>query len=111
MLFLLVCAVLVGALGLSVTALQALVAQSSFRTQDLTRRDATLRQEYGRLRLQVAELTSPGRIARDARAVGLRLPDPTAVKVIRVRMGKGASPGDSESSPSFALKGVLGGSE
>jgi cell division protein FtsL len=85
--FLLAAGVLVGALVLSVASLQALVAQTSFRMEDLTRRDAALRQEYGDLRLEIARLSSPGRIAEEARRLGLRLPDPAAVTTLEIPGG------------------------
>ncbi|HEX9235134.1 MAG TPA: hypothetical protein VF972_02510 [Actinomycetota bacterium] len=107
--FLFASALLIGGLVLLVVITQALVAQTSFRIQDLTQRDDALGQEYGQLRLQIAQLSSPHRIAVEARRLGLRLPDPTEVKTIQVDepARAGASrPGDVSSS----MKGVLGSS-
>jgi cell division protein FtsL len=82
-----VAALVVGAMVLGVVTLQAMVAESSFRMQDLARRGAELRQDQGELRLKVAELSSPGRIAKEARRLGLHLPED--VQTLRVR---GATP-------------------
>jgi cell division protein FtsL len=83
--FLIASFVLAGILVVGVASLQAVVSQGSFRMQDLTRRNAELRQEYGRLKLQVAELSSPGRIAAQARRLGFHLPDPDDVRTLRVK--------------------------
>jgi cell division protein FtsL len=83
--FLLLATVLVAGLVLAVAVLQALVAQNSFRMEDLGRKSAALRQENGELRLDVAKLSSPRRIANEARRLGLQLPDPAAVKTLKVR--------------------------
>jgi hypothetical protein len=53
--------------------------------RDLTRRNTELQHEYGRLKLQVAELSSPGRIAAQARRLGFHLPDPDEVRTLRVK--------------------------
>jgi len=79
--------VVVGILVVGVASLQAVVSQGSFRMQDLTRRNVELQQEYGRLKLQVAELSSPGRIAAQARRLGFHLPDPDDVRTLRVKGG------------------------
>ncbi|MFN2591174.1 MAG: hypothetical protein ABR518_10465 [Actinomycetota bacterium] len=91
--FLLVASMLVGSLVLAVATLQALVAQTSFEMDDLTRRQASLREEQGRLRLEVAQLSSPKRIAAEARRLGLELPAPGAVKTLRVQPPPGRGPG------------------
>jgi cell division protein FtsL len=109
--FLFLSIVLVGVLVLAVASLQAVVSQTSFRLDDLTQRNARLQQEYGRLRLQVAELSAPGRIAAEARTLGLQLPPPSDVRTLYVRGQAGSGRSSSGSGdPSFALKGVLGGS-
>lgn len=54
---------------------QAMVAQEAFRVADLTRSVERLEEGHGRLRLKVAELTSPQRLVRAARRFGLVLPD------------------------------------
>jgi cell division protein FtsL len=83
--FLVASFLLIGILVVGVASLQAVVSQGSFRMRDLTRRNAELQQEYGRLKLQVAELSSPGRIAAQARRLGLHLPDPDEVRTLRVK--------------------------
>jgi cell division protein FtsL len=90
--FLLLAVVLVGGLVLGVASLQALVAQTSFRMEDLARRGAALRQEQGELRLDVARLSAPRRIANEARRLGLRLPDPAEVKTLEVKSGSAGDP-------------------
>jgi len=101
--------VVVGLLVLGVTSVQALVAQTSFRMQDLTKKTAALQQDYGRLRLDVARLSSPERISNEARRLGLTLPGPGDVKTLYVE-GGGSTDGGAHAGgqPSFALKGVLG---
>jgi cell division protein FtsL len=82
--FLIACFVLVGSLVLGVVSVQALASQGSFRMQDLSRRNAELVDANGRLQLQIAELSAPKRIQREARRLGLRLPDPDEVHTIVV---------------------------
>jgi cell division protein FtsL len=82
--FLIACFVLVGSLVLGVVSVQALASQGSFRMQDLSRRNAELVDSNGRLQLQIAELSAPKRIQREARRLGLRLPDPDEVHTIVV---------------------------
>jgi cell division protein FtsL len=80
--FLVACFVLVGSLVLGVVSVQALASQGSFRMQDLSRQNADLVDANGRLQLQIAELSAPQRIQREARRLGLRLPDPDEVHTI-----------------------------
>jgi hypothetical protein len=68
-------ALVAGALVVCLVSAQALVAQSSFRRTDLSNRAGRLAAEYGRLKLEVARLTSPGRLARVAGARGYHLPE------------------------------------
>jgi cell division protein FtsL len=105
--FLIASFLLVGLLVFGVVTVQAILSQTSFRMGRLELRDVGLRQDYGELKLEVARLSAPGRIAREAKRLGLRLPD--KVRTLRV---DAPSP-DTEtptagSDPSFALKGVLG---
>ncbi len=83
--FLIACFVLVGSLVVAVVSMQALVAQNSFRLQELTRRNAELAQASGMLQLEVAQLSAPHRIAKEARRLGYRLPDPGQLHTIAVR--------------------------
>lgn len=91
--FLLAATALVAGLVLAVATLQALVAQNSFRMEDLGRRATELRRLNGELRLEVARLSSPRRIANEARRLGLRLPDPAEVRTLEAgpsRAGTGS---------------------
>lgn len=83
--FLIACFVLIGSLVVAVVSVQALVAQNSFRLQELTRRNAELAQASGRMQLEVAQLSAPNRIAREARRLGYRLPDPGQLHTLAVR--------------------------
>jgi cell division protein FtsB len=97
---------IVGALVVGVASVQAVVSQGSFRMQELTKRNAELQEEYGRLKLKVAELSAPGRIARQARRLGFHVPG--SVSALPV---KGAVPVNGGTGtvgrPVFSLKGVL----
>jgi cell division protein FtsL len=118
---------LVGGLVVAVVSTQAFISQGSFRVQDLTRRTTALQQEHGELRLEVAQLSSPERIAQEARMLGFRLPDdvhilyvpaesslsanPPATPPKRIKPKPRPSPPRSDvhdARPSIALKGLLG---
>ena len=86
--FLIAAFLVVGCLVFGVVTLQALVSQTSFKMQELTRRTADLQVSYGRLTLEVAELSSPARIARAATQLGFHTPADGEVHVIS---GKGAA--------------------
>jgi cell division protein FtsL len=60
---------------LGLVTLNALLAQSSFRVDDLQGRIEALSQENLALTHEQAALSAPGRIAAWARAHGMRLPD------------------------------------
>ena len=100
----------VGGLVLGLTAFNAVLAQSSFRIGDLSKKVQDLSQAYERLKLDEARLSSPGRIAKAARKLGMRLPD--RVEVIHVRMPRqdpASQTRDGGSARSLALKAVVGG--
>jgi cell division protein FtsL len=100
--FVFVASMVVGVLIFGVVALQAIVAETSFRMQDLTQRGVELRQSQGELRLEIAELNSPRRIAERAKALGLHVPD--GVRTLRVR-----STEDGEEGPVRAVSSAMGG--
>jgi cell division protein FtsL len=60
---------------LGLVSLNALLAQRSFRIDDLRGRIAVLSQEQLELRHEQATLSAPGRIAEWAHRHGMRLPD------------------------------------
>jgi cell division protein FtsL len=98
----------VGILVVGVAGLQAVVSQGSFRMQDLTRRNVELQQKYGRLKLRVAELSSPGRIAAQARRLGFHLPDPDDVRTLRVKGSVRTGIGDATvNGPVLSLRSLL----
>lgn len=82
--FLIACFLLVGSLVVAVVSVQAVVAQSAFRMQQLTRRHAEQSQASGRLQLEIAQLSAPRRIAREARRLGYRLPGRGEIHTVTV---------------------------
>jgi cell division protein FtsL len=107
--FLIMSFVLTGALLFGVVTLQAILSQTSFRMGRLERQGTELRQNYGQLKLEVARLSAPGRIAHEAKRLGLRLPDPSQVRTLSVQAPTPvATTPVSGTAPSFALKSVLG---
>lgn len=94
---------LIAPLVLGVVTVQTLVSQNAFRMRELSRQTVTLQQGYRELRLEVAELSSPRRIAREAGRLGFRLPE--RVHTISVEPIPGGQEGSQE--PSFALKSVV----
>jgi hypothetical protein len=76
--------VLVAGLVLGLTTLNAMVAQSSFRVDDLQARVEQLRHDTERKQFDYARLTAPDRIAKAAQRIGLHRPRPGEVQVIRV---------------------------
>lgn len=64
----------VGAMILGLAATNVLLAQGAFEMQALAQQEGQLQQQNGELRLQVAGLLSPNRIASEARQMGLELP-------------------------------------
>ena len=72
--FVIVTGVVVVGIMLGLVALNALLAQASFRIGDLQSRVATLTQSYQERRLEVAELASPSHLASVAAHFGLTAP-------------------------------------
>jgi cell division protein FtsL len=83
--FLIACFVLVGSLVLGVVTVQALASQGSFRMQALSQRNAQLVELNGRMQLEIAELSAPSRIQREAKRLGFRVPAPDEVHTIVVK--------------------------
>ncbi|HET7870178.1 MAG TPA: hypothetical protein VFM85_07665 [Actinomycetota bacterium] len=75
---------------LGLVALNALLAQSSFRVDDLEDRVGVLTQENMELTRQQAALSAPGRIAAWARSHGMRLPD--EIRFLHVPAARTAAP-------------------
>ena len=104
MLFLIFSGLVVGGLVLGLTTLNAMVAQSSFKVDDLSSRVDRLQQEAEHKQLEYAQLTAPDRIVSAAQGQGLVLPKPNAVKVVHVQ-GHVAGRGRSALPPSGAQPG------
>jgi cell division protein FtsL len=66
--------VLVTALVIGLTSAQALLAEGAFRVSDLSRQAERLDVANDLMRLEVARLSSPDRIAREAAHAGLIRP-------------------------------------
>jgi hypothetical protein len=73
--FALLSVVVVTATILLLTGVQALMAQGAFRLSELTERAERLGVERDLLRLRLARLSSPDRVARAGGQVGLVLPE------------------------------------
>ena len=81
--FALVTTVVVAALVLGLVVLNVMVSESSFRLDELSDRVARLERRVEIRRLEVARLSAPDRIARQASRLGLVVPDPTSVVHLR----------------------------
>jgi cell division protein FtsB len=84
--FLLVALVVVGTLIGGVAGVQALVSQSSFHMQELSRRTEQLRERSLELRLKVAELSSPHHLQEAARRLGLQVPPEVNLLTVSARV-------------------------
>jgi cell division protein FtsL len=73
--FLLLSAVLVAAMVLMLTSVQALLAQGAFRLSTLGQQAEKLELESDFMRLRLARLSSPERVAAAARRSGLVTPE------------------------------------
>jgi cell division protein FtsL len=104
--FVIACCALVAPLVLGVVTLQTVVSQNAFRMRELSRQAVALQQDYKELRLEVAELSSPRRIAREAKRLGLLLPEQVHTLSVEGNPGDGAA---DPQEPSFALESVVGG--
>ncbi len=84
----------VSVLVLGLTGAQALVAQGSFRIEELMRTTERLERGFAVLRLEAAELAAPERVARWARETGLVLRDPDDVRVVVLERARPAHDDD-----------------
>jgi cell division protein FtsL len=85
--FVLFASLLVGLMVVGLVALNAFLAQSSFRIQDLEDRIGGLSERQLLLEKRAAHLSAPGRIAEWARQHGMRLPDDGDIHILHVRGG------------------------
>ena len=86
MIFAVASASLVVLMVLGLVALNALLAQTSFKIDDLQTRVDNLTQVYDRQLVEVARLGSPQRVAREANRLGLSLPA-DGIQVLHVPSG------------------------
>ena len=89
---------LVALVALAVSACQVLIAQSQFELARLQANAATAEDRYDRLRLQVAELESPGRIMATAQE-RLGMVPPPGVTYLTPVPSESATPGASTTPP------------
>jgi cell division protein FtsL len=96
---------------LGLVTLNALLAQSSFRVDDLEQRIQNLSQENLELTTEHAKLSAPGRIAAWARRHGMRLPDDIRFLHVSSAESTAAPAGDADplARQEESLKPVLGG--
>ena len=106
--FLLFSLVMMAATVVGLVSAQAFVAQDSFRIADLSAEAERLEASYGRLRLEVAELSAPDRIVAAARKAGLVLPEEVEILRLPAVTARPQEPAE-ETGPALALKGVPGG--
>ena len=74
---------LVTAMVLGVVSAQTLVAQGSFRLQELSQEASQLKEEFSRLRLRADTLSTLDRIERAAKEAGLDYP-PEGYRLLRL---------------------------
>jgi cell division protein FtsL len=101
--FLIAWCLLIAPLVLGVVTVQTLVSENAFRMRELSRQTVALHESYKELTLTVAELSSPRRIAREARRLGLQLPE----QVHMLAVGSVEEPSPEGEGPSQALKPLI----
>jgi cell division protein FtsL len=84
--FVIVTSAVIGLMVLGLVALNAVLAQASFKIDDLQTKVAHLSQSNQDLSLEAARLASPARIAQEARNFGLTLPQ-EGIQVLHVPSG------------------------
>ena len=103
-----------GALVLGLVTLNAMVAQSSFRVDDLHARVEDLSRHYALLERQAARLSAPGRIAAWAERHGMRLAPEGDLHILKVKGGGAPSDGrlrggeSAVDDPGATLKSIVG---
>jgi cell division protein FtsL len=96
----------VSILVLGIVSLQAVLSETSFEMRELSRKATQLQSEYSRLKLMVAELSSPERVAGEARKLGLTIP--ASVRTLSVELPPGSQPRQRLSAgPSLSSSGEL----
>jgi cell division protein FtsL len=80
--FLVLALALLGAAVLGIVTMQALVSETAFAVQKLAKANTQLQQSNDQLRLEAAQLAAPGRIAAEAKRLGMVTP--TEVETITV---------------------------
>ena len=92
----------VGAMVFALAATNVLLAQGAFRMRALAQQQEQLRQTNGELRLSVAQLSTPPRIAQEAKKNGLVFP--IAVEVVHKNGSRElGGPGSGSTKPSLIL--------
>jgi cell division protein FtsL len=96
----------VSILVLGIVSLQAVLSETSFEMRELSRKATQLQSEYSRLKLMVAELSSPERVAGEARRLGLTIP--ASIRTLSVELPPGSEPRQRLSAgPSLSSSGEL----
>lgn len=98
--FAIAAAVLLGPMVFGIAGLNALLAQQSFRLDEVEQRIASLTTEQQELVQEQARLSAPGRIAAWARRMGMRLPDD--IRPLH-------APGEDQAAPAGAAGAAGGG--
>ncbi len=80
--FVILFSAVVGAMVLALVSLNALLAQASFRVDDLSNRIDALEADHLELVSEQAQLSAPGRIAEWARRNGMRLPQADGIRYL-----------------------------
>lgn len=106
--FLLFSLIVATAMVLLLVSAHALVAQGAFRMSELERSARDLEQEHAELRLELAELSSPERIAKAARKAGLVLPERVEILAVGGKRGPQAPASGSSGTLAIELPGGEG---
>lgn len=99
----------VGTLVVSLASTQAMVSQNTFRLTELSDQAQRLENEYGRLRLRVAELSGPERVHEAARRAGLVAPGQVELLEVEGQRPRRDPPPPGGVGETVALQGRSGG--